>query len=707
MNRIYKVIWSNVKHGYIVASEIAKSHGKSGRTGGMKKLLLATLAAATLSCGGFVGFAEVTDLAVSGTISAGGNISSEGTITAKGLTIKGDDNTTVFEITKDTFSLGSVSMKIQNVKDGDVTENSKDAVNGGQLYGVKTALEAADTTLSNRIGAQWDCVEGNNYLMPSIGTTGGYASVYDNLRKLDSVIGTVDTRTGGISRNEEGTETTIEDKVKIDSEGNVSGVKNLSVESIETTGDATIGKNLEVKGESTFDGKATFKNGIDVSTNTTSFKVEEGSITDRITEGDNNQNTSTASATETHRFMTNGTQSSVTLQTAGGISQLIVDGDAHNKVESTVAGGTSFINSNANTPITKNGKTGTAVETNIKGNTISTGEVTMDFATVEKDLGVGGDATIEGKTTTGTLEVTGESELKGKTTIGTADTNADLIVHGNSTVTGNSTVGGTLDVTGNATFHNNVEAKSYTVTDTGIRLDETGLDMDDHKITGLADGDMSPTSTDAVNGRQLYNVKRDLETQIDKVGANAAAMANLKPLDFDADAKWNLAGAVGNYGSETAAALGIFYRPNEDVMLNVSTAFGTGENMVGGGVSVRLGKGGHSKRVTRAENEALKAQVEVLTARMDALLSVLNPKMSREFPDVPENHWAYEAVSRLAGNGIVEGYPDGEFHGDRTMTRYEMAEIIYNAFSKGAQAEKDLVEEFKPELQAMAASQKA
>lgn len=173
MNRIYKVIWSNVKHGYIVASEIAKSHGKSGRTGGMKKLLLATLAAATLSCGGFVGFAEVTDLAVSGTISAGGNISSEGTITAKGLTIKGDDNTTVFEITKDTFSFGSDSMKIQNVKDGDVTENSKDAVNGGQLYGVKTALEAADTTLSDRIGAQWDCVEGNNYLMPSIGTTGG------------------------------------------------------------------------------------------------------------------------------------------------------------------------------------------------------------------------------------------------------------------------------------------------------------------------------------------------------------------------------------------------------------------------------------------------------------------------------------------------------------------------------------------------------
>ena len=200
-------------------------------------------------------------------------------------------------------------------------------------------------------------------------------------------------------------------------------------------------------------------------------------------------------------------------------------------------------------------------------------------------------------------------------------------------------------------------------------------------------------------------MKRDLEHQVDKVGANAAAMANLHPMEFDPDSKWNIAAAMGNYGSETAAALGAFYRPNDDVMVNLSTAFGTGENMVGGGVSVRLGKGGN--KLSREESNALKAQVADLTARMDALLSVLNPNMSKDFPDVPENHWAYEAVSRLAGNDIIQGYPDGEFHGDRTMTRYEMAEIIYNALSRGAEAEKELVEEFKPELQAMAASEKA
>ena len=232
-----------------------------------------------------------------------------------------------------------------------------------------------------------------------------------------------------------------------------------------------------------------------------------------------------------------------------------------------------------------------------------------------------------------------------------------------------------------------------------------GINANDQKITNVADGSISEGSKDAVNGGQLYQVKNDLEGKVNKVGANAAAMANLHPMEFDPDSKWNIAAAMGNYGSETATAIGAFYRPNEDVMVNFSTAFGTGENMVGGGVSVRLGKG--SNKLSRQESNALKAQVNDLTARMDALLSVLNPNMSKDFPDVPENHWAYEAVSRLAGNDIVQGYPDGEFHGDRTMTRYEMAEIIYNALSRGAEAERELVEEFKPELQAMAASEKA
>lgn len=420
-----------------------------------------------------------------------------------------------------------------------------------------------------------------------------------------------------------------------------------------------------------------------------------------VKDGAGNENASVANATTSVNTITNGTKANTVISTADG---------------------TSFINSEAAAPVTGASGAGTHLNTTIKGNTITTGKVTMDYAEVMKDLGIRGNANITGKTTTGSLEVKGESKLTGDVTMeSNATVKKDLTVEGNTNLK-NTKVDGTLDVTqkanfgdsvsiakdlsvgGNATIKGDVTASSYKVGDKTY-ISAAGINANDQKITNVADGSISEGSKDAVNGGQLYTVKNDFEGKVNKVGANAAAMANLHPMEFDPDSKWNIAAAIGNYGSETAAALGAFYRPNDDVMVNLSTAFGTGENMVGGGVSVRLGKGGN--KLSREETNALKAQVADLTARMDALLSVLNPNMSKDFPDVPENHWAYEAVSRLAGNDIVQGYPDGEFHGERTMTRYEMAEIIYNALSRGAEAEKELVEEFKPELQAMAASEKA
>ena len=384
-------------------------------------------------------------------------------------------------------------------------------------------------------------------------------------------------------------------------------------------------------------------------------------------------------------------------------------------------------------------------ETTLTVNSTSTfkKDVTMkENAAVEKDLAVKGNTKLDG-----TLEVGGKSTFKDDVTMeknldvkGTTTT-AKLVVNNGATVTGGTTTD-TLHVTSTATFDDivtmkkdlsvggNVDAASYTVKGTGIKIDENGINAGGTKVTGLAPADISHAgSTDAVSGGQLYETNTrvsgletrmgtvetkvdKLDGKIDKVGANAAAMANLHPLEFDEDSKWNVAAAVGSSGSETASAVGVFYRPNENVMVNASAAMGTGENMFGGGVSLRLGHGGNKAKEAQmkaaaAENKELRAKVDDLTARMDALLSVLNPNMSKDFPDVPENHWAYEAVSRLAGNGIVEGYEDGKYHGERQMTRYEMAEIIYNALSKGAKAEKKLVEEFRPELQAMAAQKKA
>lgn len=485
--------------------------------------------------------------------------------------------------------------------------------------------------------------------------------------------------------------------------------------------------------------------------------MEDGKITTSIKDGAK-QNLTQSDAAGTTQSTVDGGKSTVTIQNADGLAEAVTDGtntSVQNQTASAIAAavkdgagnenasvanattsvntiksgskantvistadGTSFINSEAAAPVGD----GTEVKTTIKGNTITTGKVTMDYAEVMKDIGVRGNANIAGKTTTGSLEVKGESKLTGDVTMeSNATVKKDLTVEGNTNLK-NTKVDGTLDVTqkatfgdsvsiakdlsvdGNATIKGDVTAKSYKVGDKTY-ISAAGINANDQKITNVADGSISEGSKDAVNGGQLYTVKNDLEGKVNKVGANAAAMANLHPMEFDPSSKWNIAAAIGNYGSETAAALGAFYRPNDDVMVNLSTAFGTGENMVGGGVSVRLGKGGN--KLSREETNALKAQVADLTARMDALLSVLNPNMSKDFPDVPENHWAYEAVSRLAGNDIVQGYPDGEFHGERTMTRYEMAEIIYNALSRGAEAERKLVEEFKPELQAMAASEKS
>ena len=466
--------------------------------------------------------------------------------------------------------------------------------------------------------------------------------------------------------------------------------------------------------------------------------MEDGKITTSIKNG-TKQNLTQSDAEKTEHSVVNGSNSTVNKQTSEEITDAVTNGTTTNVTQNTAtssnntiadkngnantvistADGTSFINSKAAAPVTGASGAGTHLNTTIKGNTITTGKVTMDYADVMKDLGVHGNATVDKDMT-----------VKGNTTLGEAGKDTTLTVNSKATFNEKATFeqgaevkngltvsSGGLNVTGESTFNDKVTMKngldvtggvasdSFTVKGTDIKIDSSGINAGGTVISNVADGSISEGSKDAVNGGQLYGMKTDLEHKVDKVGANAAAMANLHPMEFDPDSKWNIAAAMGNYGSETATAIGAFYRPNEDVMVNFSTAFGTGENMVGGGVSVRLGKG--SNKLSREESNALKDQVNDLTARMDALLSVLNPNMSKDFPDVPENHWAYEAVSRLAGNDIVQGYPDGEFHGERTMTRYEMAEIIYNALSRGAEAERELVEEFKPELQAMAASEKA
>ena len=263
---------------------------------------------------------------------------------------------------------------------------------------------------------------------------------------------------------------------------------------------------------------------------------------------------------------------------------------------------------------------------------------------------------------------------------------------------------------------NSVTTNTLTVGD--VKIDNSGINAGNKKITNVAAGDISTNSTDAVNGGQLWKTNQtinniggavnELGTRVNRVGAGAAALAALHPLDFDPDDKWDVAAGYGNYKDAHAVSVGAFYRPNEDTMFSVGGSFGGGENMVNAGVSVKLGQGNHvsTSRVALAkEVEDLKAIVKAQSAEIKAMRGAMQSGTSVmkdvNFPDVPKDHWAYSYVKSLADRGLLEGYPDGEFKGDRSMTRYEFAAIIYRALQNGAPIDSDMAKaigEFDPEI---------
>lgn len=240
------------------------------------------------------------------------------------------------------------------------------------------------------------------------------------------------------------------------------------------------------------------------------------------------------------------------------------------------------------------------------------------------------------------------------------------------------------------------------------------------QITSVAAG---TNDTDAVNVAQLKQLRNNiggditningtvsrLDKRVNKAVAGSAALAALHPLDFDPDAKWDFAAGYGHYHNGNAAALGAFYRPNEDVQLSVGSTLGNGETVVNAGLSVKVGAHSNVSRSRVAigkEVLELKKTVALQNAQIQKLTTLLNGvagtnmKADRTtlFPDVPSNHWAYEAVSDLSRRGLVEGYPDGTFGGDRLLTRYEFAQIVYRALQNGVQVDEQLVTEFSPEM---------
>lgn len=380
--------------------------------------------------------------------------------------------------------------------------------------------------------------------------------------------------------------------------------------------------------------------------------------------------------------------------------------DGHNNYDLSVTTGTLTTNTD--------GSVTAGADTNVTGATTSNSYATVnDVANAINNSGF----TLTTSAVTGGSKVSGSDEMiksGGKIDM-TAGKNLTVKQEANGKVTYAlaDTVTGLSSITaGNTTIDTNgvtVNGNTY--------LTDNGINANDKKITNVSDGDISPISTDAVNGRQLYQTNQNvsnLTTSVDKlgnrlnkVGAGAAALAGLHPLDFDPDDKWTFAAGYGNYKNANAMAIGAFYRPNEDTMFSVAGSLGNGENMINAGISVKLGQKNNvsTTRVAMAREMAdMSQELKAIREQNNVLLQLLNPNKTFDFPDVPENHWAYEYIRTLAGNGILQGYPDGTFKGDRSMTRYEFATLVYKALQNGVKVNNQmdrLMIEFEPELRAI------
>ena len=566
-----------------------------------------------------------------------------------------------------------------NGKDGSIGMNGKDGKDGLTMKSAKGQ----------------DGVAGSN------GANGMTRIVYEDDGHVTHEVATLDDglkfagNTGSVAKKLNSTMTIKGNGTKADAEYDASNIKTV----VDANGDLVIGLDKNLKADTvTVGGQG--KDGADGINGAIGVKGADGK--DGVT------------ISSIGKDGTNGTDGHIGINGKDGASADIHVVKGVNGVDGTDGyNGTDGIdrivyedhNGNTQTVATMNdgmkygGDVGNVINKKLNGQVNVVGGITdSSKLSTEDNIGVVSDGSDN-------LKVRLSKDLKGLDSVTTKTVTADT---GNITTVNASTVnvGDTTITTGGMTIQNGSAGQDVT-------LNKDGLNNGGNKITNVAPGDISSTSTDAVNGSQLYGTEtriNRLGNRINHVGAGAAALAGLHPLDFDPDDKWDFAAGYGNYKNANAVAIGAYYRPNEDTMFSVGGSFSGGENMVNVGVSWKFGQKSHisRSRVSMAKDMlAMKNQIETLTKKLAAYESGQPVKLApiatgaMTFPDVPENHWAYEYVKNLAERGYLKGYPDGEFKGDRAMTRYEYAAIIYRALQNGAPSDGNMtrsVDDFGPEL---------
>ena len=549
------------------------------------------------------------------------------------------------------------SGKISGVAAGEVKEGSTDAVNGSQLHAVQ-----------QEAGKHTKVVNGSNITVEETDQDG--QKTYKVGLNKDLLLGDITGKNVSIS----GTNGTIETTGSIATKDKIYAANGAKLADVNVTGDTISNDKSSVKLDK--DGTVTINNKVTVDQNGKVSGVAAGDISDTSTDAVNGSQLKATNdrVSQVEGDITN-IKSDIT-DIKGDVKNL---GDRVTKVEQEAGKHTKVVN----------GSNVTVEETDQDGQ--KTYKVGLNKDLLLGDI-TGKNVSISG--TNGTIETTGSIVTKDKIYADKGAKLADIDITGDTISNDKSSV--KLDKNGTVTINGKVSVNQ------------------DGKVSGVAAGDISEKSTDAVNGSQLFATNQQvaqnaqsinkLGNRINKVGAGAAALAALHPLDFDPDDKWDFAAGYGNYNGENAAAIGAYYRPNEDTMFSVGGSFGNGENMVNAGVSLKLGQGNHvstSKVAMAKEIKDLRKELEGLkSALLDSNAGKkLDTSKLQLFPDVPKNHWAYEYVSTLKGNGALTGYPDGEFKGDRPMTRYEFATKLYKAMLEGATLSDRILKEFAPELE--------
>ena len=697
MNRIYKVIWSKVKNQYVVVSELAHSNTKSSGkriTRIVGRTAAAVLASLMITAGGiFPAQAKEVNVPVYGLADLAHNANAH---------LDSEDVKEVLEdehldlddgkISAAKGDIGDVWIKDRNVDNVDTITAEDGKFEHGLQVGEK----------DSNGNTPFDVDEEGDVTMHDATVTGKLTAENVEFKGNQSVDGDFDV-TGDQTVN--GSQT-VGDGQTVNGGQTVTGGQTVYGDSINYGNETTYG-------DSVVAGSQTVTEGQNVSggqTVTGGQTVHGDSINygDETTYGDS---VVAGSQTVTEGQNVSGGQTVTGGQTVHGDS--INYGDEKTYGDSVVAG-SQTVTEGQNV---SGGQTVTGGQT-VHGDSVNYGNETTygnstikGSQTVQENQTVGGDSTIKGSQTVQENQTVG----------GDSHINGNQVVDKDQTVGGDSHINGNQIVDGHATFNDSISVKGQINVNGETYISKDGFNANNHKITNVADGLIAAGSKDAVNGSQLNdawmqinenkagisdlnNRVNGLGTRIDKVGANAAALAALHPLDFDPDDKLSFAAGYGNYAGENAVAVGAFYQPNEDTMFSVGGTFGNDENMVNAGVSFKLGQKSNvsRSRVSMAkELVALRdevAQLKALMAHAGVLPADAQVDTSALFPDVPQNHWAYEYVHELGRLGILEGYADGNFEGDRMMTRYEMAAIVYRAMQKGVNIDSRMLKEFEPEL---------